>query len=239
MATERAKLSVPGKLQTSIEQRHQGLRSLGRENLTAIETRIARGDTLAEVAKFIQKELGFYPDVKETTLIKQVQRYKLDIMEPKLLKQVLDGKDVRSTLDKLKQNMNVLQEFQELALTQKERITRALQREKEMPLLFSWLHREILTMDKLLNSVASVQMDLGILNRVPKKHIVADITELQKKAAEAHERSVVDLDEYKLAIAEFQSLVNALEGDFTVESEEGFLEEEEEEDAIVLDDEDR
>lgn len=211
---------MQGGVLREMDARHSGLRALGRENLTAVESRIAAGATLMEISEFIQQELGFYRDVKPGTLQKQIQRYRQDIMNPRLLHAVESSAKTKETaLAKLKDNLNVLQEVQELAVMQKLRIEKGLKRENEMPLLFTWMHKEILALDKVLSSVATIQMDLGILSRVPRKHIIADVSDLQRMAKEGHERSVVDLEEYRTAISEFQDMVRSLEGEFEDVSE--------------------
>lgn len=146
--------------------------ALGDERVAIIDGMLARQDAADEVAALIQKEWGEFTDVKTSTLVRQLNRYRAQNIVPKLLlamsaKQT-DSEAVGKAYKALVERLDVMAELQDLIGVQKSRLTKALERESLLPVLMSGTQNEIKLLADLLTKLGDIQLETGALKRANK-----------------------------------------------------------------------
>jgi len=117
------------------------------------------------VADWIQKEKREYLDVKQSSLARQLGRYRDEMRFGGALvqsKSVID----RATAAELT-TLNELDELGKLILIQKQRIEQDLQLEKKMPKLLKDLRAEIMALADLIDRKVRLEQDVGVRPKTP------------------------------------------------------------------------
>lgn len=163
------------------KNKHSDLYSMGGDFVERMEALLVRGLSTRKVAQRIQDEWGLLKDIKVETLAKKVLRYKVDIMDHHLQTEVVvksnaEGapKDTTET-HKIKRifrksaKIDVLEELEELVKFQMHRVERIAALEDPMPTVLKQTREEVRELSNLLKQMSELQMDVGLMNRVPHK----------------------------------------------------------------------
>lgn len=148
--------------------------ALGEEKVTYINARLIEGMTTEALAKEIQNKWGYFKDVSLIALGKQLRRYRdtfiairKDSMGFTNVSKVAQD-EAKVTLERMKQTIQVVDELEEVVLLQKNRVMKTYGAEQGMPagILNHRLNNEIRLYVDALTRLSTLQMDLGILQRI-------------------------------------------------------------------------
>lgn len=134
--------------------------------------------------------MGLFTDVRPSSLKQYLYRYKWEVIDKQILVRadLIDPKVKARLATEVTADLDVLSEISELVISQKSRVSKMLNREKDMPMLFNSLGGEIRTLANLLGQHADLSFELGLLRRVPKVTKVtnyADATVIESTGKEA------------------------------------------------------
>ena len=135
------------------------LLSMGQDRVMVMNNALAQGHSTVSVTRLIQEEWGLFTDVKEKTLMQQVNRYRLEHV-PAIAD---NAKAITLNKGKLYERLDVLSASIELALLQKDRVVYFAEKEKEDKKGPSRaVNEEITTLQTLYDKVQKLQFDLGV-----------------------------------------------------------------------------
>lgn len=184
---------------TKHRRRYSRFTRMGRDKVTQLNYLLASGNTCIEVANHIQEIWGDSLDIKATSLEKQLQRYRKDVVYPTLDTKVeftkenlqkweeggkAEGTAVHARAGAAEDSVilegvvilsnapsrNALADIEELIEVQRARLLKLYERELKTPILLGDTTREIKQLADLYKQHSSLQMDMGLITRVPRKH---------------------------------------------------------------------
>src|SRR3990172_7261291 len=117
-----------------LSRANRRLMSLGALRVRELEARLLEGQPLTALAKLIQKEWEQFPDVKEMTLIKELQRFRASRVDGKLL-YLKDTKYAKQVFGEYSNGIDVLEELQKLIRIQQERVSKEYLWEQRLSIL--------------------------------------------------------------------------------------------------------
>lgn len=165
MANSEAKFHSPA------PGKYNRLIGLGETRFRAIESMLMDGQSPEVVTDKIQKEWGEFGDVDRSTVVKQLQRYRNEVIEPRIYetsRRAKSRKDFFIRARKMSQNLDVGQELTTLYLTQKGRIGKLLEQESKMPqLLLNQVREELKLANSLLANLQDFQLKTGLVKAAP------------------------------------------------------------------------
>jgi hypothetical protein len=125
-----------------------------------------QGKSVSDIAANLL-DMGHFKDVKKGTLEQYLYRFKWEIVDKQAVirTEQLKEDSKAKLLDKVAKQYDVMEELAELISTQKGRLDKVLNREKDMPLLFNSASSEIKMLSALLQQYATMQFDLGYLRK--------------------------------------------------------------------------
>lgn len=148
--------------------KHKVILSLAKDKLEDVETALRSGKTGADVAKIIQNDWKLLPHVSYTNLVRYINRYKSEEIDEKLVEAIFGGK-TENQLVKTAKGMDVLEEMLTLATIQRQRVAKVFTAEKNMShMITDQTSRVIRDYSDLLEQIAKLQLETGILKRAPK-----------------------------------------------------------------------
>ncbi len=112
-------------------------------------------------------DMGHFKDVKKVTLEQYLYRFKWEVVDKQALirtEQLKEDSKIK-LLDKVSKQYDVMEELAELIGSQKLRLAKILNREKDMPMLFNSANAEIKVLAGLLQQYATLQFDLGYMRK--------------------------------------------------------------------------
>lgn len=201
-----------------------------------IDAMLTKGASSTECADKIQNDWGLYGDVKTDTLRKQITRYYKEMVKPYLKTLVPAHKktDTESKVDPVKpapveeeddsyqlgellfdsntRDIDPVTALENLLELQNKRLAKIMEREEGLPLLLKEGSEAITQMQSLLGQYSNLKMDLGLLHRVPRKHLLEAPRELEALGRESHQSSVKDQDEVRKAAARVMELIHGGKG---------------------------
>lgn len=150
------------------------LKGIGDARLTELRERLKSGDSPLKLAEMMQTEWKVCTDIQPASLKKLLERYraKLKVEVVAAIAEASVGKTTTGLLKRL----NVMDEIEELAVIQKRRFHKMLMKEDQGPLLLKQVSEEIRVYQGLLNQMATLQLETGVLKRVP-KHVTGVLTD--------------------------------------------------------------
>lgn len=156
--------------------KYKRLYDLGSDRLGIIESMLTNGDSPATCAEHIQTDWGECTDVKVQTLEKQIQRYRTDVLEPKLVMAaemaVEKGTGVSAQMKKFRETVDVKARLTEALNMQWERIQKAYTKEALKgpdAKLDPTINKELRPFTDMARALATLQLETGDLRRVPKQ----------------------------------------------------------------------
>lgn len=134
--------------------------------------------------------MGLFTDVRPNSLKQYLYRYKWEVIDKQILVRadLIDPKVKARLASEVSHTLDVMSELGDLVVAQKDRVSKMLKREKDMPMLFNSLGGEIRTLANLLGQHADLSFELGLLRRIPKVTKVtnyADSTVIESTGKEA------------------------------------------------------
>lgn len=183
------------------------------------------GYTRKRIAQYIQEEQGEYDDVTQDSLIRMLNRftkeefhrYEQSVDKTLPPQEKLPAETEEQALERKEkaEKINVIDEYSSLYRLQKDRIDRAVKRErKSQGLLMKEIGKEIRIAAEILNDLGQYQQDVGILPRQAQKIDVnvgpkRPPTESDSSAAE----KIADNPSRRGRILEFLKVTSQIEGD--------------------------
>lgn len=151
------------------QTKFRGLTSaLGAERMAMVESRLLNNETGESVAKTIKGEWGLMPKHKLSSLAKILTEYRRVNMVGKLL--LLDDKNA-PRISEFTDKVDVLSNLTKLIELQQTRVSKAIHAENTIlkGLTDRKLRFELQLLGNLYVQLADLQMDLGLLRKVPQK----------------------------------------------------------------------
>lgn len=193
---------------------------LGLEKMAIVDRMLLNGSTPESVARTIKLEWGHQQQVTLLSLRVKISKYKAEMVVGKL-KYLTEGNPV---LSKFAQRVDVLENLTRLVEIQQDRVSKALIDEEKHGSIsvktgklykLNTMNRfEIQLLGELYDKLASLQMDLGLLRKVPAKfQISGAAASTQALLEQALQRD----DRVGNALAE---AFNVLDGKFKVDNNE-------------------
>lgn len=156
--------------------KYKRLYDLGSDRLGIVESMLTNGDSPMSVAEHIQTDWQECTEVKITTLEKQIQRYRADVLEPKLLmaaeKSVEKGSSISKEMKKFREQVDVQDMLNQGMSMQWERIQKAYTKEALKgpdAKLDPSINKELRAFTDLARALATLQLETGVVRRVPKQ----------------------------------------------------------------------
>lgn len=136
-----------------------------REQLDAL---LLKGISPSQIAIVIQNEWKIWLKEKPGTIKKRLERYRAGPLKTKLIEQTV-GATQGMKVAGLAKRLNALDELEELVGVQKARFIKAYTMEANAPLLLKQATDEGRLLKEMLVELGRLQLETGILHRVPKK----------------------------------------------------------------------
>lgn len=203
---------------------------LGPERVSLLNTYLmSETYSVEKIIKTIQEEWATWTDAKPATIRRQLMRYKVDYILPKqaqLAAKFTTDKNVArlaAVATRIEQNLDPLIEMDRVVRLQLDRVQKLAALEAESPGLFKDQTSNVALLTDQLEKLAKLQMDLGILKKVPAKiALSADLTDADLKFMESAKLHGVEVDATVEAMRYLQAnnvLHSSAKSDETVEGE--------------------
>lgn len=154
------------------------LQELSPDMVEEVDRRLLAGETPSSVAAWLQDDVGAFKDLQQSSLKKQLERYRGTGLKAKVLQEVTE-KTNRMSAVALRKRVNALTELQELAERQKARFEKVFMREHPMPggILLKQVGDEARLLKEILVELGKLQLETGMgLVRAPRR-IMGSITD--------------------------------------------------------------
>jgi len=147
------------------------LKPLPPEKMHEVNVMLMEARRTATVARIIQEDWGFIPDVERSSLMRILNRHRTEtITEFDVLEHNGASKLLASVGDKLERHVKVLDEYQDLIRLQKARIAAGMYKEGITPDAKvghgkpdRQVTSDIMAMNNILNSYANIGLKIGLL----------------------------------------------------------------------------
>ncbi|QXN72611.1 hypothetical protein RCZAHN_2 [Rhodobacter phage RcZahn] len=145
------------------------LHDLGPEIVSQVDDMLLSGETPTKVARWLQADLGLLGDLKESSLKKNLERYRSKDLRERVVNDLADratGKSVSG----IKKQLLALDEMTELAEIQRGRLQKIIMKESQLPqgILLKQASDEARLMKEVLVELGKLQLETGVMRRAPK-----------------------------------------------------------------------
>lgn len=168
------------------------IRTLGPERIALVDSRLLNGETGEAVAKTIKLEWKLFPEKKLSVLAVQLNDYRRTTLLTKL-RYLEDGRNDKA-LSKFAERVDVLENLTTLVELQQGRVSKALAAEETnhgLHPLTAGVKLEVQTLGTLYKQLSDLQMDLGLLRKVPQRlQIEGGAARAQQALEQAMQRSL-------------------------------------------------
>lgn len=161
---------------TGFKNKYKRLYDLGADRMAVIDMMLTSGDSTQKVVEKIQIEWNECASVKSPTLDKQLQRYRNDILEPRLIMAAehaeAAGVPMSQGMKKFREQVDVMSRLEELINMQTERVRTAYKKERDKGgkgKLDPDIQRELRPLTDMCRVLAGLQLETGVVRRVPKQ----------------------------------------------------------------------
>jgi hypothetical protein len=131
--------------------------------------RLTAGWGLTELARFIQEERGEYKEIPHKGLVEVLKAFRKEIPAGDLVAKRFP-EEFQAAKETFISGINEVRELEELYRIQMHRITTDFTTEKNIGKLLPSMTSEMKEARQLLESLAKLKMDLGLMDRVAQKH---------------------------------------------------------------------
>jgi len=155
--------------------KYKRLYDLGEDRMLQVDSLLTQGDSTMSVAEKIQFEWNACTSVKIGTLDKQLQRYRKDILEPRLVaaanKASENGTKITKEMKAFNDTVDVQDMLTQSVTMQWARITKMYAKEagKESGKMDPAINKELRPFTDMCRVLANLQLETGVLRRVPKQ----------------------------------------------------------------------
>jgi len=156
--------------------KYKRLYDLGSDRLGIVDAKLTQGDSTMSIAEHIQFEWNACTQVKIGTLDKQLQRYRKDVLEPRLVnaanKASANGTKVTKEMKAFNESVDVSDMLTQSVTMQWARIQKAYAKEVgkgEDGKLDPAINKELRPFTDMCRVLANLQLETGVLRRVPKQ----------------------------------------------------------------------
>ena len=144
------------------------LKELGETTVQQVESRLLSGEGTTSVARHLKHELGAFPDLKEDSVKKNLDRYNAKVLKPRVLKEISDRAKGKSASG-LQAQLNAMDEMTDLVDIQRGRLDKVLVVESKMTgMVAKHVTNEVRLLKELLVELGKLQLDTGVMRRAPK-----------------------------------------------------------------------
>ena len=162
-------------------------RELGPERMAQVDSMWLNGQQGAAIAKTIKGEWGLMQDMTLKVLGVTINRYCTSNLKGKLVR-VEKGDEV--ALAKFAEKVDVLESLTRLIEMQQERVSKGYELEKNHLTLSFTLKFEVQTLAAMYRQMSDLQMDMGLIRKVPAKFQVEGMaTRTQQLLEQAMKKS--------------------------------------------------
>ncbi len=156
--------------------KYKRLYDLGEDRMLQVDSLLTQGDSTMSVAEKVQFEWNACTQVKIGTLDKQLQRYRKDILEPRLVaaanNATENGTKITKEMKAFKEGVDVQNLLEKSVEMQWARITKmyAVEAGKgEKGKIDANINKELRPFTDMCRVLANLQLETGVLRRVPKQ----------------------------------------------------------------------
>jgi hypothetical protein len=148
---------------------HKALKALGEEKMGRIDEMLLEGTPCALIAKSIQEDWGEMLDTQQASIKKMLERYRGTELRDRTLARIA-GAQGKAEVSVINTRLNALDEMDMMVRIQKDRVTRILSREADLPkgILLKDASNEMRLMKEMLFDLGKIQLETGVLHRAPK-----------------------------------------------------------------------
>lgn len=166
--------------------------SIGPDYMPLVESRLLNGDSAESIAKTIKLEWKLCADMKLSNLVVQLNKYRRDNLLGRL-QYLSEHQNKSDSLHKFGEKVDVLENLTTLVELQQGRVSKAMRAEDAnnpmLPLSRSTKF-EVQLLGNLYKQLSDLQMDLGLLRKVPAKlQIEGGAARAQQALEQAMQRS--------------------------------------------------
>jgi hypothetical protein len=133
------------------------------------EARLREGASARAVAEYVHS-MGDMTHLKVSSLTRQLQRYRQRVLQPR---KTLSPTYIDQAMQRLDLAFDDVEELTKVVLIQKQRVSKDLKLEENMPKLAPWLMKEVQLLFDMIERRAKLLQTLGILYKAPDKRMVA------------------------------------------------------------------
>ena len=156
--------------------KYKRLYDLGSDRMGVVDSLLTQGDSTMSVAEHIQFEWNACTQVKIGTLDKQLQRYRKDVLEPRLVaaanRSTKNGTKVTKEMKAFSEGVDVSDMLTQSVTMQWARIQKAYAKEVGKGAegkLDPAINKELRPFTDMCRVLANLQLETGVLRRVPKQ----------------------------------------------------------------------
>ena len=156
--------------------KYKRIYELGTDRLGIVDSMLTKGDSTMSVAEHIQFEWNACTSVKIGTLDKQLQRYRKDVLEPRIVraanKATENGTKITKEMTAFNESVDVQDMLTESVKMQWARIQKAYAKEAGKGAdgkLDPAINKELRPFTDMCRVLANLQLETGVLRRIPKQ----------------------------------------------------------------------
>jgi len=186
-----------------------GYHGITEEEAAFLEQRLREGETPNQLAIMIQDKWGKATTISKQAVLMKLLHYRNVVMGSSILIAAarINPQDKGEILDRIRANVDVLTELQDLVAIQKRRLEKALRLESRVAGLRMEASGSIRLLAELLSRTADIQFDLGIMTRVPKRLISATVDQTTVTATDC--KVQISQDDYQHRLMSIIDLVGS------------------------------
>lgn len=181
-------IKTPGKFPTGTAS----VQSMSEEHQAAINSYLLNEHPIDKLVKKIKYEWNEFPEVADATIRQMLYRYKqkhITVQQAKIVAKITTNEKINelvATVTMLERRLDPALELEKLVQMQIARLEKALLLEKPSKVLFDTVTKNVEVTANLVTRLADLQMELGLLRRVPKKLNVSavDVSEEERRYME-------------------------------------------------------
>ena len=170
------KAKPPIEQPTGYTHKYRRLYELGSDRMGIIDSMLTAGESSRTVAEKVQDEWNQCAQVKVATLEKQIQRYRNNILEPKLALAAevasQEGTTIPVAMKRFNEQVDVMEKLNEAINMQWDRIQKAFaveDKKGDKGKLDSAISKELRPFTDMCRVLAGLQLETGVVRRVPKQ----------------------------------------------------------------------
>ncbi len=145
------------------------LHELGEEIVAQVDDMLLAGETPTKVARWLQGDLEVLTDLKESSIKKNLERYRSKDLKQRMVDETAERMMGKSASG-LKRQLVALDEMTDATALQKARVEKILVKEGQLPagILLKQASDEMRLYKEMLVELGKLQLETGVMRRAPK-----------------------------------------------------------------------